>query len=273
MHKFRYYFLLLSTMIFCSISIYGQTAAEAIVNKSYLVNRFNHLVISNDEIRYYTEGPDGSKLLFESGYKVYRESYYDILETKSDRYALFYTLDSILLHNLRTGERIWGTDYSNGGLSISMESHLIAFTKVFSSSFLKEGGIEYRASNLSNYDLSSQWVEGESGAGIGTTLSFEFSDSTHVILFVNGFFMPSNLNFYKYNNRVKRVKIKLLDEKEEYIFNVKDFGGFQELILPKQGKIFELTILEVYRGTKFNDTCISGLFTDLNRALTFGDRD
>ena len=45
---------------------------------------------------------------------------------------------------------------------------------------------------------------------------------------------------------------------------LEDTPNFQTFWLPRLTKKFKLTILEVYNGTRYDDTCISGLFSDFS---------
>ena len=94
-----------------------------------------------------------------------------------------------------------------------------------------------------------------------------FSDITNNIIIANGFFNPKYLNLYNENNRVKKIKIKLLDVNSEIIADLKDTYNLQMIKLPKKSKKFEIEILEIYKGTKYSDTSISGLFTNYKMAM------
>ena len=60
------------------------------------------------------------------------------------------------------------------------------------------------------------------------------------------------------NNRVKKLKIIFSDERYQ-IADLKDVNNFQRILIDRDSptKFIKLEILEVYKGSKFNDTCIS----------------
>jgi hypothetical protein len=156
---------------------------------------------------------------------------------------------------------------------------------------------KYPLANLFDRNSSTAWVEGEAGHGIGEVVVIDFSPTAANSLPLRiwaGYGKSQNL-FLK-NNRPKKIKIYLLGtfchdctprvcmqgqfsvvssvEKE-----LKDFNGFQEIPVPEiridydstacagpggyerdaEHYIYKIAIqiLSVYKGTKYEDTCIS----------------
>ncbi|MBR0098696.1 MAG: hypothetical protein IJP90_03165, partial [Treponema sp.] len=62
-----------------------------------------------------------------------------------------------------------------------------------------------------------------------------------------------------------------LDNNQEYIFNLEDVVEFQSFYFRKKTKNIELTIKEVYKGEKWDDTCITALIPA--NIYSFGDED
>jgi len=142
-------------------------------------------------------------------------------------------------------------------------------------------GVEYDAAKLADGNLSTCWAEGVKGAGEGQTITIDFDTviSVAAVVIVNGYAKSEEL-FYK-NNRVKKIRV-------EQFCSLKDCGTRtpQESELPDStwssvkpggewaassvafdggdwfGRATQLriTVLEAYRGSKHNDTCISEIY-------------
>jgi len=152
-----------------------------------------------------------------------------------------------------------------------------SFFRVFTSSELDEDkNDKYAAVNLIDNDQSTAWVEGKKGSGIneyfkieGTRSNLAFKiDSLGII---NGY--AKNEGVFYNNNRVKKIRIEYKNDifREENPYNMKppesiefileDTMDMQYLAFPEP--IFmssmKISILEVYKGSKWDDTCISEL--------------
>ena len=130
------------------------------------------------------------------------------------------------------------------------------------------------------------WVEGASGSGIGEYIEVEYYKS-HVTEedeeLIKMYGKPDYKNFYKElcivngyaasektwieNNRVKRLKmyfngeyigiINLLDTYKPQYIDIKESNLISKKV--RGNGVFRFEILEVYRGTKYDDTCITGI--------------
>ena len=137
----------------------------------------------------------------------------------------------------------------------------------------------YYPENVLDGDPSTAWVEAEEenledrsndGRGIGewikihrveTSTKFWFNYAKPFklsgIKLINGY--AKNKEMYKANNRVKKVEVILTDG-TSYIFDLKDNTlDFQTLDFGETVETRDVTIkiLDIYEGSKFNDTCIS----------------
>jgi len=154
---------------------------------------------------------------------------------------------------------------------------------------------DYRANNLTDMDLTTAWVPANKG-GIGDWIEFEFKEKDSLeqvtsLFLVNGY--HKNQTSYELNNRVKRLKVTLIysNEYTDTVFFTLPDAPYQPLnliTLPYQSnytsysgqefydqeyykpspvldlfladtyvKNIRLTILDVYKGTRYDDTCIS----------------
>lgn len=157
---------------------------------------------------------------------------------------------------------------------------------ISATSELKEGKVLYAVSNLMDNDCRTAWVESKSDFGKNERIKIPCNGLLTQVLIVNGF-RKSEKTYYE-NNRVKRIALyvdgvklgemtfpdrpychvdmsNILDEgdllnlngdffKENNGKSMSNAGAF----LPKEN--IEIEILEVYPGTKYNDTCISDIY-------------
>lgn len=108
-------------------------------------------------------------------------------------------------------------------------------------------------------DAHIPWVEGVKGNGINETISIEFNNPVYSFSILNGYADVQNMKLFKENSRVKKLKVEDLSNNLEYTMNFEDKVYFNYLELSKPSNSIKLTILEVYEGTKYQDTCISAL--------------
>jgi hypothetical protein len=114
---------------------------------------------------------------------------------------------------------------------------------------------------LINYNNGSLfWAEGEAGSGIGGTIDIELDRTSDSIYVLNGAVDLSRRYLYKANNRLKRILVSSTVPRFsiEYVFE--DIVEFQEIRLPCMTSKVSIKILEVFKGEKFDDTCVSKIF-------------
>lgn len=132
-----------------------------------------------------------------------------------------------------------------------------------SSSYLKEKNITYSKDNLYSYLWGIPWVENASGSGIGEYVEIEdtapFERKFDYLLIMNGYFSIDKTYLYKQNNRVKRIKVTGLNSGKEKILDVLDTPHPQtvDISFLETQEPFRVTIMDVYKGTKYDDTCIN----------------
>ena len=154
-------------------------------------------------------------------------------------------------------------------------------TKCYPSSFLTEtiGGkkIAYDAKGLNdifkkprrrdwmsgdweNYRLwnagHKPWVAGGGGYGVGESITLEFAEPICRIALLNGYVAPAHSDYYKKNSRVKKIKVQDEDGRE-YTFDLADEVRVQSFSLGSLTNSAKITILDVYKGEKYKDTCLS----------------
>jgi hypothetical protein len=116
----------------------------------------------------------------------------------------------------------------------------------------------YKAENLIDGNNATAWAEGADGAGIGEWIKFGFDTPRKVkaIKILAGYAKTEAV--YLNNNRVKKLKV-IFSDGEPQIAELKDVNDFQRLLIDRDRptKFVKLEIMEVYKGRKFDDTCLS----------------
>jgi hypothetical protein len=150
---------------------------------------------------------------------------------------------------------------------------------VSATSQLQEGDYIYKAVNVIDNDPATAWVEGAKGSGITQKIIFTIGDYgdkepgsylVKKIGIINGFCKNSSL-FYK-NNRIKKVRLvwysnyeeipeRAGDDARQYekVIELDDIMQMQFIEFDEPVWIyqFSLEILDVYKGSMYDDTCLS----------------
>lgn len=103
------------------------------------------------------------------------------------------------------------------------------------------------------------WVEGVEGNGIGEYITIEFIKPMVELELINGYSDINNMKLFKENARIKTFKLEDLDNNLEQTVFFEDYVYFNKVLLKKPTSKIRLTIEEVYPGTKYQDTCFSGI--------------
>ena len=176
-----------------------------------------------------------------------------------------YAVKNVSGKELKTQEQIVGNASDvylefPGGINEESSSYTKpVFNTITASSELAESNITHHPQNVVDGDKSTAWVEGSSGDGVGEWIKLESNTEQTVSGFsiINGY-TKSNYLYYA-NNRVAKVLVEYSDG-TNFTFNLEDKN------LDEQGTTFEnikktkyikFTILGVYKGSKYNDTCLS----------------
>lgn len=127
------------------------------------------------------------------------------------------------------------------------------------STFISKAGNNYSPYNLVDHQNDTYWQEGEEGDGIGQKITFSFSNQVMLngISISNGKqnILDSDHSFTE-NNRIKKIELVeddrltiVLPDEQETVYIL-----FEEPIIKEKVTII---LREVYKGTKYNDTCLS----------------
>lgn len=166
------------------------------------------------------------------------------------------TKSDVVVENNQDSENIVTQHTENMEVSIGE----INIKNTNASSVLSDShGISYDSSLVNDEDNSSAWVEGSNGDGSDEWVELQFYGEEIIdeVSIVSGYVKSSDI-YYK-NNRPKRVKLTFSDGSEN-VATLED-GNFGEQVIkldkPIKSTSVTITILEVYKGSKYNDACIS----------------
>ncbi len=155
---------------------------------------------------------------------------------------------------------------------------LVSFVdNIKASSTLKDKKYSYDIENVTFpsrkncYVQNLPWAEGKTDEGIGESIEFDimsvydaYSDGAGrreirgdiKVSILNGFVNPYKQSLFYENNRIKKASI-YVDGKKYMDLTFNDFVEFTEFEIPAESKHVKIVIDEVYKGTKYNDTCIT----------------
>ena len=134
----------------------------------------------------------------------------------------------------------------------------ISGCKYKATSFLNEDGTEYKAENLGITDLYKPWVEGKSDAGIGEKIEIYSPQKNITSLVISNGFVSRRKSTYYNNNRIKVLKVinkQNSSEIQELI--LRDTARPIEYELEFNSREIELEIVSIYKGEKYDDTCLN----------------
>ena len=165
--------------------------------------------------------------------------------------------ENFIYEDLYSGKCSW---YCGGEVDTVTSSSCLAPTKKF----------DYKGANAHDFNHESVWAEGASGQGIGEYLVYHFKGVCPRITTVkvlNGH--VKNEKVWRENSRVKQLKVYfndtplcILDLKDSRTLQCFEVGtlGYNDANAPDWTLKFE--IVDVYPGTKYQDTVISELYFD-----------
>lgn len=131
-------------------------------------------------------------------------------------------------------------------------------TYASATSSLSEYNMTHSPERIFDGDISTAWVEGVNGQGIGEAITLYF-DSEYILnkVVINAGYQK-NSEIYGKNSRPKELKISFSDGSSQ-VYTLQDINTKQEIILEKAviTKYISFTIQSVYQGNKYEDTVIS----------------
>lgn len=268
-----------------------ENSNEKVYRNTYTFgDNWQKLEILPDEI-YITHGSTWNKDYkidaYEPKYTVFIDEYgykhvefgiekFIIIDGKTQNFAFYYHGES-LKNDSEAIQRIFRiypdswikTDYLAGYRNINGGY----FSNIKASSTLSDQYHNYNAGNTlrvfnpfekERYWAKNNipWVEGSNTDGVGESIELDIKpiDWSAVVgidfRILNGYVDPLKPYLFRENNRIRRANIETDSGiNTEVLFE--DAIEFTNVKLPKNTKHVKITITEVYRGTKYNDTCIT----------------
>ncbi len=148
------------------------------------------------------------------------------------------------------------------------------------SSYLKEKNKEYTVDNLCNCKPGTPWVEGVPGDGIGEGFTIynsgvnsakSFYRDYKYLLIMNGYISYKKPYLYKQNNRIKKIKVTGVKSGKSKILDVLDTPHPQtvDISFITEPEDIRVEIADVYKGTKYDDTCINFCVTYSDKVIPY----
>lgn len=180
-----------------------------------------------------------------------RELYTQVLSQNSDR------IEALLAAN-RLGLIALKMSYVPVEYKGKVLNNVIAYK---TSSAKLENTRLYSVKNLIDDDPSTTWVPVGKNSQIGQWAELGFDDPVQInsLTLTNGF--AKNDVTYNNNNRIKIATLVFSDGSKTKI-TLKDTMKPQIIKVNKKSRTVKLIIDEVYKGVKYDDTCLSGLDID-----------
>lgn len=166
----------------------------------------------------------------------------------------------LLLANSRLG-LLAINDFSKKGESVNPINDTILYAIRVSSA--KYDDKLYPVQNLIDNNSQTAWVPDNNKSGIGEWAELSFDDPVWInsLTLTNGY--TKNDVVFKNNNRIKTATLNFSDGSKTKI-SLNDSMKPQVIKVNKKSRTIRLVIDEVYKGTKYDDTCLSGADIDLN---------
>ena len=138
----------------------------------------------------------------------------------------------------------------------------IPYDTIKTSSYLVQGNIKYDGENL-HRPSGRPWVEGVDGNGINESIDIEwknykgYSDRIKVLVISIGYVSFEKPYLYEFNSRPKTIMVENIENGKKKQFNLDDTPNLQILQLDDETMHVKISIIDIYKGTKWEDTCIN----------------
>lgn len=210
----------------------------------------------------------------EYNYKIVKHGTYSFIhfgDNFSKKWLALWNEEILLLFHNENSKPSWVNDieidipFFGGSSKPVAGTRLVSICnsneKITATSYLVEKDTHYSPNNLNKIGINKVWSEDAEGYGIGEKI-FIPPANFNKLLFVNGYLSFNRPYLFYDNSRVKKIRVKIQNENVSFSkeFDIVDTIQPQILNFEKQvnGEI-TIEILEVYKGKKYKDTCISDI--------------
>ncbi len=147
----------------------------------------------------------------------------------------------------------------------NMSKEVIA-SSILKSQTYKKRKRNYNPNNVIDGDKNTAWVEGVSGNGINQWIKVIFSCKVKIkkISIISGY--TADRHRFEINNRIKKIRISFSNGYQT-IDNLEDIMSPQFIVLgdiPHTTQWVKFEIIDIYLGSKYQDTAISEIYFDIN---------
>lgn len=146
----------------------------------------------------------------------------------------------------------------------SGEYRTLIWGSIESSSYLKDKKINYGQYKAHDGKFDTCWCAGKNKGGIGEWVKVNFNDwrTDKILNVITGFMIVNGVansqEIYYKNNRIKLVELEFSEGQKLKLKLVDGNIRYQEFKIDHiKAKWLKITILDIYKGSTYNDTCIS----------------
>jgi hypothetical protein len=178
------------------------------------------------------------------------------LDNGEERWLILISDELLLIYNSESNKPFFtGVSVSSG---ISLET-IYSTENIEATSTLTENGHEYAPQDLYFDSLEKPWVEGVLGGGLGEKIIIQKPGAPVRDVYISiGYVSFSMPDLYMKNSRIKKLRIVDTKNGDEIIKELDDTPFPQRISFPdRKWRSIEIEILEVYKGTLYEDTCIN----------------
>jgi hypothetical protein len=142
------------------------------------------------------------------------------------------------------------------------EGQTLQFSKIIASSFIRDKKYDYKPEVVSDYKDSTAWCIDGDGFGEWIKLQIpkdqlQYKGKMNVYRFMIKNGITENENLYYANNRVKKINLQFSQGEERVVELLDGKLDYQVCVINIKTEWVKIIILDIYKGRKFNDTCIS----------------
>lgn len=258
--------LIVLLLLLCTLNLFSQNELSG---KWFTTSDYDYY-FKNDILEIDKYNPETKKL--ESNEYPYEYRFqgslpYLILEGGSnvERYLALTGENILLLYSKDNSLPLYG------GLFGKLMYVLFADYELKATSSYSDKNYSFPAKNLNSLLLFHPWVEGVPGYGVGEKVFFNSKEKEAIagFYFSNGFVSFEKPYLYTQNARVKKIKVTNENKDFNFVYNIDDTPNLQYFEVKRNTQDLIIEILDVYPGTKWEDTAINFILLDTRDFVSY----
>lgn len=179
----------------------------------------------------------------------------DLAVTLTAQYRIMYVTKNPSFDNTQRNVEIQVKPYGIARASYRSAANITVSSQLIENNRPSDA---YQARHLVDGKDSTCWAEGVEGPGTAEWIQFGFDTPKMLkaLKIIAGYTKTPAV--YQANNRVKKLMLVFSDGESQTV-NLADQYGFQRILIDrdKPTRFVKLVIMEVYKGSRYDDTCIS----------------